>query len=113
MNITALNTYGIDFKINRAGYVELHRRGRMYQLGETRSRIFLSAVVLASLVEIEDADKAHRMARFLDRLADLVTGDLRGATMRRVFDTLHVLKLEAGDEDVSPSEIADRLLLAA
>lgn len=113
MNITALNTYGIDFRVNRSGFVELSRHGRVVLLGETRSRIFLSAVVLASLVETEDEQKAHRMARILDRLADLVSGDLRGTTMRRVFDTLHVLKLEAGDEDVSHSEIADRLLLAA
>ena len=112
MHQNTVKTYGVDFTVSRQGYVEVTRDGRTVQLGETRSRLFLAAVVLTTLIEEEEQDKGHRMAQVMDNLSDLVTGDLRGVAMKRCFDTLHVLKLEAGDTDVTAAEISQRLLLA-
>lgn len=111
-----ISNYGNTFRINRQGYIELRTpSGRWDTLGETRTRVFLASLVLSSVVQAETSDpvKQNEMVRVIDKLSTLTTGDLGGDTMRRVFDALHILKIEVGDDDVSPFEIAERLLNAA
>ena len=101
-------TYGVDYRINRSGFVLVRNDGEWVTLGETRSRLFLGIITL--LVEAQEEVIAGRAPEALRAVAEITTRALlrelsatpfsvKQETMASLFETLQVLLASLGDPE--------------
>jgi hypothetical protein len=105
----ALFTYGIDYRLDRSGYVLVNTPADGWvRLGQTRSRLFLGIISLLRVVDLEVvAGRAHDALRAVaeigtrNLLSDLTreTRAVQRDTMASLFETLQALLASLGDPE--------------